>query len=94
MKLKCPNCGKEGEYPDRLSFRTTCVVCGIDLHTCRYCKFYSPYSYNSCIEPQAEFVSNREKNNYCEYFQFNEKWERGGDEAGKGLKDLRKLFDD
>ena len=50
-------------------FRTSeCPLCHADLHVCKGCKFYSSGSHNDCKETSAEFVSDKEKANFCDYF--------------------------
>jgi hypothetical protein len=67
-----PNCVKCGHaLPDELKvFRQTlCPGCSAYLHACIQCDFHDPRVHNQCLEPQAEFVANREKANFCEFFQ-------------------------
>lgn len=52
-----------------LGFREDCDKCGEDLHTCTHCSFYDVRSYNSCKEPAADVVKEKDRANYCEYFQ-------------------------
>ena len=51
------------------AFRASCEKCSQDLHTCKHCSFYDANAYNECREPSAERVSDKEKNNLCEYFK-------------------------
>ncbi|NOX42230.1 MAG: hypothetical protein GXP19_00615 [Gammaproteobacteria bacterium] len=46
-----------------------CPACKLDVHVCRMCKFYDARSNNSCREPVAEDVSNKERSNFCDYFK-------------------------
>ncbi len=46
----------------------SCPDCRADLHCCLNCSLYDEYAQNKCREPMAEWVSDREKNNFCEYF--------------------------
>lgn len=62
-----------------ISFRDECPFCGADLHVCLNCKYYDTSKHNSCSEPQADYVREKDRANYCEYFKFlesNEKKER------------------
>jgi len=38
------------------------------LHACPQCRFYAPGQYNDCREPQAERVLDKEKANFCDFF--------------------------
>lgn len=52
----------------KLSFRAQCEKCLSDTHCCRGCKFYKVGRHNDCLIPGTEWVSDREKNNFCEEF--------------------------
>ncbi len=62
---------------ERVGFRDTCESCATDLHVCRNCAHHEPSAYNECRESNAEWVSDRDRANRCEYF-------RPGDQAGSG----------
>jgi len=66
----CHKCGKEIDRDAAVGRRDTCPSCGSDLHVCRNCRFYDPGSYNDCREPQAERVVEKDRSNFCDYFQF------------------------
>lgn len=65
----CFSCGKPLEVTDRVGRQETCPSCEVDLHCCRNCGFYDPKAYNECREPQAERVLEKERSNFCDYFQ-------------------------
>ena len=67
---ECAICHREVDIIDRVFRREECPHCGADLHTCIQCKFYAPGHHNDCREPQAEFVSDKERANFCDYFVF------------------------
>lgn len=67
--ISCYACGHRFEPPSPLTRRDECPSCGRDLHCCRNCRFYDPAVNNQCREPQAEWVADREKANFCDYFQ-------------------------
>jgi len=46
-----------------------CAVCHADLHVCRLCEFHAPGVANSCREPIADVVKDKEHANFCAYFQ-------------------------
>lgn len=47
----------------------SCPNCQFDLHACRNCRFYDLGAHNECQETQAEWVRDKEKANYCDYFE-------------------------
>lgn len=66
----CWKCGKDNQIQD--VFRTTdCSFCSADLHSCKQCKFYSKGLHNDCKESSADFISDKEKANFCDYFSVN-----------------------
>ena len=36
---------------------------------CKNCRFYDPTAYNECREPSAEVVREKERANFCDYFE-------------------------
>lgn len=66
----CARCGGQLESISRASRRETCVHCGADLHICLNCRFYSEAAHNKCIETKAEHQRDRDKANFCDYFQW------------------------
>ncbi len=69
----CYHCQKEIEFSGRAGRKDTCPFCGADLHCCRNCKFYDESAHNQCKEPNSEWVSDRERSNFCDYFSFTDK---------------------
>lgn len=68
--MHCWNCGKPYEIPlyGKLSFRASCEHCLVDLHCCKNCKYYKVGQPNDCLVPGTDFISDREKYNFCEEF--------------------------
>jgi predicted RNA-binding Zn-ribbon protein involved in translation (DUF1610 family) len=46
-----------------------CPACGRATHACRNCRFHAPGRPNDCLEPLAERVVDRERPNFCDYFE-------------------------
>ena len=67
---KCYKCQKSYLAPDGPGFQDVCEGCSSYLHCCMNCYFHDPYQHNQCTESQAEFVSDRNGMNHCEYFNF------------------------
>ena len=64
----CWKCHKENniENPARTD---ECSYCHADLHVCKACEFYESGAHNDCRESSAEFVSDKERGNFCDYFR-------------------------
>jgi hypothetical protein len=90
----CHRCGKELNGVDRAERSATCAHCGSYLHSCLNCSFYDPSAHNQCREPQSEYVSDREKANFCDFFTFRESKPNGKmeEEATKARKAWEELF--
>jgi hypothetical protein len=68
--LVCWKCGASlEELPLPLGRSAECKACGAYLHVCRLCEFYDPRVAKSCREPIAEEVQDKERANFCDYFQ-------------------------
>ncbi|MBI4496037.1 MAG: hypothetical protein HY697_03790 [Deltaproteobacteria bacterium] len=72
MKKICYACGRDLGELERISRQETCPFCRNDLHCCLNCGLFDEYAPHQCREPVAEWVSDREKNNFCEHFVFQE----------------------
>lgn len=69
----CFQCQKELNLAEKPGRRETCPACQADLHCCRNCRFYDPVVYNECQEPMAERVLEKERANFCDYFECSTK---------------------
>lgn len=49
----------------------SCPGCGRDLKCCKQCVYFDEGAYNECREPSAERVVDKEKANFCDYFEFH-----------------------
>lgn len=45
-----------------------CPACRKQTHVCRNCRFHEPGRPNDCQEPIAEFVTDKARANFCDYF--------------------------
>ena len=69
MSISCWKCQKlVSEVKIKISFRAECPHCGVDLHTCTNCRYYSPGKPNDCLIPGTEWIKDREVMNFCEDF--------------------------
>ena len=71
MKV-CYVCGKPVEGQGKIGRQEICPQCRSDLHCCLNCSLYDEYAENKCREPSAEWVGDGERNNFCEFFTFQE----------------------
>jgi len=86
MQIYCFQCSAQLTFGHTPGRREECSNCGADVHVCRNCKNYDKNAYNECREPQAEVVKERDRANFCDFFEL------GG--IGGGVdkqKDLRAM---
>lgn len=51
-----------------VSRREECEACGAEIHVCRQCRHYDARIANQCREERAEDVSDKERANFCDYY--------------------------
>lgn len=70
------NCWKCGADLSDLAFplgrMSKCKKCRADLHVCKQCKFFDKSRANQCQEPVADAVTDKQRANFCGYFEINE----------------------
>ncbi len=65
----CQACGHPVAADGTVGRRDVCDGCGAELHACVQCRFYDTSASDQCREPQAERVQDKERANFCEFFQ-------------------------
>lgn len=86
----CWHCGQALSELD-LGREARCGACGKPVHACRNCRFYQPGRANACLEPIAEAVADKERANFCDYFQPHDGAYHG---PGAAQEALRKAAED
>jgi hypothetical protein len=83
MKV-CQHCGKEVTLPSGIQRTDSCPSCLSELKCCLNCRFFDPRASHECREPQADWVIEKARANFCEFFEFREVSSLGrrGDSAG------------
>jgi hypothetical protein len=93
--LKCWKCGASlAEYTLPLRRIEECRSCRAELHVCRMCEFYDVSVAKHCREPIADEVQDKQRANFCDYFQPTKTAYRPGDlsAADRARADLEALF--
>ena len=70
MAKICFSCKKNLDLSGRPGRGDSCPFCTADQKACLNCRFYDDSSYNECNEPQAERILEKNRSNYCDYFEF------------------------
>lgn len=95
--LECWRCGAGlAAVPWPLRREEVCPACNADLHVCRLCRFFNPRLSDGCDEPLAGGVTNKERANFCDYFEARAGAFRNGPAAAsaRARAELDALFDD
>lgn len=83
--MRCRRCNAP-ITSEKISFREECTQCHGDLHVCMNCLFYDTGKANSCREERADYVKEKDRANFCEYFRFTE---REGETSAKAAAEAR-----
>ena len=95
IDMQCWKCGIELKnllLP--FSRHEECSTCMADLHACLACSNYDPAISDACKEDRADFVLDKDKANFCDYFKVNPKAFKKQDnkEARDARAKLAELF--
>ena len=86
----CHSCKGEMKFEGPISRTEVCPACDADVHCCLNCLNYEPSAHNRCREPQTEWVSDREKGNFCDFFLPSKRPVLG---TAKPADDIRRTFE-
>ena len=87
--MNCFFCNQE-IIEKKVHIRDECPTCGRDLHICRNCRFFDANAYRQCRENLREPVRDKERANFCDFFQA-----AGGGNTQNGSEvAVRKKLDD
>lgn len=64
----CWKCKAQIDLSEKIYRGSTCGSCGADLHCCRNCMFYDKGSHYDCRENILDFVAEKERANFCDFF--------------------------
>ncbi len=67
-EISCFSCGK-AIPPSNIGRQDSCESCGAATRCCRNCRHYDHAANNECREEQASRQVEKEKGNFCEWFQ-------------------------
>lgn len=87
----CWKCKKEINV-SQVSRSTECPLCGADLHSCKECRHFSSGSHYDCKETVDELITDKEKGNFCDYFQVNTSLTAGAAGGSSKADDAKKAF--
>ena len=72
-----------------------CPHCQTQLHVCRMCEFFDTAVAQQCREPVADLVSDKQRANFCGYFQINpHAFTAPSDQTDESRRQLDAVFGD
>ncbi len=86
----CHFCSHELLPAQSVARTDSCPHCLSDLKCCKNCRFFDLGFNNQCREPQAEWTPDKEKANFCEFFEFRE---TGAGATASSKANARSAFD-
>jgi hypothetical protein len=72
----CWNCG-HGLKASDYGRETNCLKCGKPTRVCLNCCWYAPSRPNACEEPVAEPVMEKQRANFCNFFEVDAERKEG-----------------
>lgn len=97
MTRHCYNCGWVWTYTGLPGRNDTCPQCRAELRVCLNCARYDERAAHQCREPRAEPVADKDRANFCEWFDFAVRTftpRARSDRAAAARDALRKLLGD
>lgn len=94
-ELHCWRCGASlKDLTPPIERRDECPACRAQLYVCKFCEFFDPKVAKQCREPVADEVKEKERANFCGYFNPNPNAyvPADGAAANKAKADLDALF--
>ncbi len=76
MAYYCHSCHNEQIFDVKVGVKVgrqdACPHCGVDLHVCKNCRLWDPAIHNQCREPEAAFIRERDRANFCMHFDMKD----------------------
>ena len=93
--MVCHSCSREINLLGKVGRKDECPHCNADLHCCKNCRFFDPGVSKQCTETQSDYVADKSRANFCEYFQPSKRVPlvAKGSRSGSDPNDVKKAFD-
>ena len=94
--LLCWNCGRPAGMTGTVTRHDQCQQCQADLRCCRGCRHFDPTRRSQCRENIEHPVRNKEKANFCDFFQVRQVYKTAGGFKTRAddKESRRQAFDD
>ena len=93
MNRHCHSCGREWELDGQPGRSESCHGCNEDLRICLNCVFHDRSVAYQCRDRRAEPVTEKNRSNFCVYFDFALRDWGGSRGTNKRAKEARNTFD-
>lgn len=67
--LTCFKCRHVWTFQPPLERKAECPKCSYDAHVCLNCRHYDQGAHHECREEQAEWVKEKDRSNFCSWFE-------------------------
>lgn len=96
ISAMCYFCGASIDTDAKIYRSSTCPSCGKDLKICLNCRFYDPAAHWQCRETIPDPVREKDRANFCDYFQLNTAGAARAEDSksGKAREQFKNLFGD
>lgn len=88
----CWHCGQLLTSND-FARESRCPACSKPTYCCRNCARYAKDKPNDCAEPIADWVSDKERSNFCGYFEPAKREQASKQDADELLRAAQSLFE-
>jgi hypothetical protein len=94
--MVCHSCSREIKLIGAVQRKDECPHCRADVRCCKNCRFFDPGRSNQCAEPQADYVREKDRANFCDFFQPNNRVAliNKSSNAPSQQDSVKKAFDD
>ena len=89
----CRACGAPMPMDPPIPRDAECPSCGRDLRACVNCRHYDTRYNNACRETEADPVADKQRRNFCEFFEPNREPFAGGTAAPSRESQARAKLD-
>lgn len=92
LEGNCWHCGEQLGAPD-YARESRCPQCQKATHVCRNCRWFKSSAPGQCSEPTADPVSDKERPNFCGYFDAANNHRSNTQDAAAIAQAAEDLFD-
>lgn len=92
QRMQCHSCKHIWTQEHAFTRRDECPNCQHDAKVCLNCRYFDRSAHHECREEQAEWVKEKDRGNFCSYFEPLANAQAGPSEAERARSRLEGLF--